>query len=737
MRKLLIIACCFLALKPVCSQLVIVNSSSDFYTINQGGGLCNTINTGAYCNPNDASQFIFSSALHKDTLYFISRNGILYRMKLGNVASCTALTSFVLNSPFGASVNSLTAGKDGMIYAADGITRELFRYNPYTNVKTLLGTINASPAGDLIFYKDKLMMAAQDGAIYHVNLANPSASTVYIPSSSSLFYGLLAVPFDCGRNKYYGMEWVIDSTNLYEIDMENRVILGVACKLPFLGYDAASNVEDGNTLGVTIDSVVVQPACGANIKADIRVLAYSAEPGPLTYILDGSTTNSTGVFNGISEGPHSIRVSNATNCSKDSSFTVAHGLSPIITLNVNKPVNCNTPNGSISVSASSGFPPITYSIDGGAVGSNALFTNLAGGIHTISIRDAKGCRRDTVIALGYQTLPSFLSSINVVPTFCLSKEGSIIINISPGTNPDDMAASLNSGAQQTSLLFTQLDAGQYLLSVVFQQTCRYDTLITIDRLVNPQPSFRAVTTDQKCLVDNGATHLTISGPDGPYAVSFNNGTISSTYDYYNLAPGIYPITITDNDGCKTDTSIEVKPYSNSPVNIVADKTDPTCEKENGGMIMITATGAQAPYRIRYKNTLYTNGTKLTGLEKGRYMLLIENADGCVADTSFVSLDLQLTPQCNVLFVPTAFTPDNNGLNDTFKPTVGAGVRNYQLLVFNRMGQIVFETTDRYKGWDGKVNGQLQSSAVYAWQVTYNTFDSPQKLISKGTMVLIR
>src|SRR5258705_2858487 len=164
MRKALLIFLCFILVETSHSQRVLVNSSDSIYDINLAGVLCAFANAGNYCNPNGQSQFLFSTALRKDTLYFISRNSVLYRMKIGDISTCTVMTTFANNGPSGSTVNSLTAAADGTLYAADGASRELFHYNPYTNVKTLVGLLNASPAGDLIFYKTRLMMAAVDGA---------------------------------------------------------------------------------------------------------------------------------------------------------------------------------------------------------------------------------------------------------------------------------------------------------------------------------------------------------------------------------------------------------------------------------------------------------------------------------------------------------------------------------------------------------------------------------------------
>jgi gliding motility-associated-like protein len=88
-------------------------------------------------------------------------------------------------------------------------------------------------------------------------------------------------------------------------------------------------------------------------------------------------------------------------------------------------------------------------------------------------------------------------------------------------------------------------------------------------------------------------------------------------------------------------------------------------------------------------------------------------------------------------IPTAFTPNGDGLNDTFGPHNAVKADNYQFRIYNRWGQLIFESKDWKKRWDGKVNGSLQGTGVYVWMLTYNDHDTGQKVLKKGTVTLIR
>ncbi len=89
-----------------------------------------------------------------------------------------------------------------------------------------------------------------------------------------------------------------------------------------------------------------------------------------------------------------------------------------------------------------------------------------------------------------------------------------------------------------------------------------------------------------------------------------------------------------------------------------------------------------------------------------------------------------------IYVPTAFTPNNDGLNDFLRPIlIGVKELNY-FRVYNRWGQVIYEMKGNQRGWDGTIQGLLQPTGVYVWMVQGLGLD--KKLhTQKGTTVLIR
>lgn len=127
-----------------------------------------------------------------------------------------------------------------------------------------------------------------------------------------------------------------------------------------------------------------------------------------------------------------------------------------------------------------------------------------------------------------------------------------------------------------------------------------------------------------------------------------------------------------------------------------------------------------------QNPLATLSSNIT------YTVTAQTANGCVA-TDDITIKVYNRPE---IYVPTAFTPNKDGLNDLFKPTYIGIVQVQYFSVFNRYGQLLFNTTSQSAGWDGTLNGERQSPMAYVWMVKGVGPDG-RVIQKKGTVVLIR
>jgi len=115
------------------------------------------------------------------------------------------------------------------------------------------------------------------------------------------------------------------------------------------------------------------------------------------------------------------------------------------------------------------------------------------------------------------------------------------------------------------------------------------------------------------------------------------------------------------------------------------------------------------------------------------LLAFNNTLGCSDSSRKI---LTVLNNCFIA-VPSAFTPNNDGLNDFFGPHNAIKADNLDFKVFNRWGQLVFSSHNWMDKWDGKLNGADQPADVYVWLLSYVKHGTSQKIFQKGTVMLIR
>jgi len=122
---------------------------------------------------------------------------------------------------------------------------------------------------------------------------------------------------------------------------------------------------------------------------------------------------------------------------------------------------------------------------------------------------------------------------------------------------------------------------------------------------------------------------------------------------------------------------------------------------------------------------------MTATGRGHYSLYAENMCGNHRDTTVA---VECEDRC-VQF-PTAFTPNSDGRNDKYQAACFCPVPKYKLSIYNRNGEIVFQTTDPTGGWDGYFKGKLQPNGAYVYYSEFFDFILKQNFTRKGSFVLL-
>ncbi len=214
-----------------------------------------------------------------------------------------------------------------------------------------------------------------------------------------------------------------------------------------------------------------------------------------------------------------------------------------------------------------------------------------------------------------------------------------------------------------------------------------------------------------------------------------NITAANSVRYQVLQSGNYSAILTNSDGCTATTNTETvlielpQPGISYPLQYAVMNIPIQLQARTFGSSVLWQPGT---YLDDPTITTPTFSAPVADLEE-QYTIAIKTDAGCL------TLDRQLVKTIKEvkIYVPNAFTPDNNGLNDYFKPTfVGVKeLRNFR--IYNRNGRLVYNMPDlNGRGWDGTVGGIIQPSGVYVWTMLALGYDK-QMHNQSGTLVLIR
>ena len=217
-----------------------------------------------------------------------------------------------------------------------------------------------------------------------------------------------------------------------------------------------------------------------------------------------------------------------------------------------------------------------------------------------------------------------------------------------------------------------------------------------------------------------------------YSYSLDGGTPTQNPRFPNVSPGIHALSVTTPGGCRLDTTVHVPVYNASWPTISGFKQDVSCIE--GGKVWFTMPVNDPGYWIDFNNDTFSIRHPFKGLQKGDYTFKIHDQFNCLIDSQQMHLSQVVT--CDTLYFPNAFTPNGDGRNDIFRASHNFSIQSYSISIYNRWGQMVFQTNDLTKGWTGTQGGKEAPSDVYVWKCTYTTA-SGQKKAAKGTVVLIR
>ncbi len=442
--------------------------------------------------------------------------------------------------------------------------------------------------------------------------------------------------------------------------------------------------------------------------------------------ITGDTTNS---ITNLCAGEYIFVVTDQNNCQDTAKINI------IDTSNFNvtyftKRVTCyGDCDGSIALFPINGSPPYIYQWENGYDKDTA--SGLCAGIYDIYIKDTAYCTK-RVFPIVHSPMPLKFDKIEMHQPSCYSYyNGKIIASVSGGTFPYRYYWDNVLGNDTLA----NVGEGTYSLRVVDTNGCEIDTILTLLQFDSLDISYLIIKTP--CVeVCHGEAIIEVKGGKPPYSFDWSNG--EKTNHAKKLCYGNNTVVIIDSNGCKKILTIFVEDSSYFPqkVKITTDTT--VLYRSQSTTLNATDLGKAYSYLwspAEYLST--TTGVKTIATPKNTttYTVTVTDTFNCKEWDTITIFVLDVICDDPYVFVPNAFTPNNDNNNDVLYVR-GKLLTDIHFVIYDRWGEKIFETHDINVGWDGTFRGKDCSPGVYVYYLEATCLGE-LFYFRKGNVTLIR
>jgi len=465
----------------------------------------------------------------------------------------------------------------------------------------------------------------------------------------------------------------------------------------------------------------INASCGTT-DGSISIEVTEGTP-PYMYSVNGGTTfQSSADFIGLSSGIYDIVVQDGAGCEVFDQITIADAGTVLIDDVQIDDALCDGGNGQITIVASGGAMPYTYSIDNGQNFQNSnIFSGLTPGAYNLVVRDTNGCEATQTLNITSSGLP-VIDNVAVTPTNCGEADGTIQITASGGTPAYQY--SIDGGTTfQGNNLFEDLEAGTYDVVIQDFSGCTTMTTATISPTADLMPE---IILDGSPTICPGEDVDLYAGEYDAYEWSTGASTSTISAD----AAGVYSVTVTDAGGCigvAMQTILEVIPFT------VDAGDDQEVEIGTDYSVMGDATASSSIYSWSGDNGTTFDGQAFTATanEFGTIVYtLTVTSEGCtLTDEVVITIRDLAIPE-----IPNAFSPNGDSWNQSFGVPESVSNHVTTFKIFNRWGELIHDNT--LTRWDGTFRGEEQPQDVYTYYIVIERFNNDPIQLT-GDVLLMR
>ncbi len=484
-------------------------------------------------------------------------------------------------------------------------------------------------------------------------------------------------------------------------------------------------------LDVTVDPI--EALCkdsngGAAITVNETSASYSFELSQGANILSSvmDKTSNTHTFTNLPIGNYTVRSTNADGCFDISNFIITEPTLLVATSNLLENVAiCNGTiiDGSLQVFGSGGIPPYEYSIDGGTTyQTEDIFYVSTEKTYDMIIRDANGCAMPTSVTVGFEE--EIVYEVSKEDIICVGdKDGRISIDIT-NNQSYTVTCSLDGVNYTNSTEFTGLGRGTYELWIKKEKgsvLCETSHIIEIDQLIELELS---ANTDFSC--DNGG-NMIVAQVDPIYLndVTYyldGKDTNNTSGIFENVSKGTHEVTVKHNEYNCSDEPIvlQVEDYTPLVFNVI---------NTNLNEYTVEASGGKPGYEYSFdSDDNYGSDNVLNIVRTKEYAFYVRDEKGCITEQTLLLEVLDIE-------IPDFFTPEGDGINDTWYPINIVQYPNINVKIFDRYQRMIASYQGVQYYWDGTYDSRKLPSGDYWYVIKLNSSDDNREF--KGNFTLVR
>lgn len=516
------------------------------------------------------------------------------------------------------------------------------------------------------------------------------------------------------------------------------------------GCTATANAIVGDTpAAFTANTTQVSCPGGSDGTATAVVTPVT---GNITY--EWSTGQNTATVTGLAAGNYWCYASNTAGCSDTIYVTITE--IPAMALNAVNVVdaNCYTiANGQATIDVTQGTAPYTYSWDNSA-SMSAIALDLGAGLQTCTVTDANGCVQTISVTIN-QPLPLDITFLTADTMICSEANIDLMATGTGGSSTytfswTENGLPLGNGA---TINVDPINSGT-VYCVTLSEACGSPTVTECMTIIFPDEIIPVITAvDNQICTPGDFQHMnnSVNGQDiATTQYLFSNGTsftIPNQDDLYHtiIQPGTYDLNVTitsiygciytgffDNHIIVTDNPIANFTISKNPITWF-ETTVQTNDVSIGNIMQYNWSSPGST------NLISTGPSALITYPEGimgnyPINLTVTTVDGC---SDSITINIEVVADV-IFYAPTAFTPDDDEHNQVWAFYVeGIDFENFHLEIYNRWGEVIWETFDTKGYWDGYYNGVKVQPGAYSWKAWYKDKDTDGKTIKTGMIHVIR